>query len=1218
MTTGFGRYVLESKLGEGGLLEVFLASSPGVEGFSKGVLVKRLRAPLEARPELVARFVEAARRSILLSHAHLAQVLDLGTAIDEAGRERHFLVTEVVRGLDLESLVELAKSRSLELPIGVALRVAAEVARVLDHAHRRRDQGKPVVHAGLAPRSVFITDEGLVKVTDACIHQLALHADAPTELSDRWRPYRAPEELASGEISPAGDLWSLGALLHTLIALEPPREGSGERLLDAKPGLSRPAFDALTELLSTDPAARGGDAASWHERLLGLAYAAEGEREPRALVQRARAELAAPPPAAPGTPAPIEVVGRGREVTAIVARGVAARTGTAELERRGAFILPARADLGEVAALFGLVEPDGRDVEAAVDAALALLSTDASLSIGIDIGRVEVDPARPGEPSGGAALEQLRDRAERHADLPAGSLAVSRRVAALVRGTHLVAEGQHGQSRRTVVGQRPRASAFSRFQGRQTELRLLGAVFAEASEGKPSLVRLVGPPGVGKSRLVAEMARRLARSGQPAVVAIVNLARGSRAAPFEGAHAATAALLGFGSDWAELDALRRDEARVRLRALGLDGSEVDALLPSSTASGAEPVRIERAFASLVDRISRERPTMIVWDDARGLDRETARSLSALVEPSSGRRVMLVTSGREAPPLHAVENVVVHDLALGDLDDASTAKLLAAAVGARVLPPDVFGEITAITGGNPLLLEELVREMLDCAALVVEEGALRSRSEVRSSLPRTLRAVAEARLSRLGPEPAALVRAAAVMGADSSIETLAEVASVEAARSTEVLAEATSAGAIELVPGAFVGDADRYRVSALVSDVALLGLAPELLGPLYERALHVVERGALATPRALSTLAAHADDAGLHVQAAGLYARAAASAIDSGAYDLGAAAALRGVSLAASLEPRATLGLLEQLLVVAERTASLPELADDLPQALAAVDLSGDREAAARARVLAARSLAAIGATESARVLLAQVDAASDHGRDRMLAELAVASSSGDVGRALEVASELERSEPALDARAELCLADLLARADKLEAAFRALEAAARCTLDARDAALLAVLRGRLRSWAGDPRGALPLLERALELARADELPQERTLSLLELGKACLSAGEPVRALGVLATARDEAVQRGLARLEVLARGYVAHLEATVRATDVPLAELEAARARAEAAGFVDEALELGLLVAEHAARRGEHGPAVELESRAMRLGQARIASSARRLASRAR
>jgi hypothetical protein len=531
---------------------------------------------------------------------------------------------------------------------------------------------------------------------------------------------------------------------------------------------------------------------------------------------------------------------------------------------------------------------------------------------------------------------------------------------------------------------------------------------------------------------------------------------------------------------------------------------------------------------------------------------------------------------------------------------------------------VFGEITAITGGNPLLLEELVREMLDCAALVVEEGALRSRGDVRSSLPRTLRAVAEARLSRLGPEAAALVRAAAVMGADSSLEALVEIASLTPSRGADALAEALGAGAIELVPSALVGDADRFRVSALVSDVALLGLPPELLGPLYERALHLVERGALATPRALSTLAAHADGAGLPARAADLYARAAARAIEGGAYDLGAAAALRGLSLAPSLDARSTLALLEQLLVVAERTASLPELANDLPQALAAIDLLGDPSAASRARVLAARALAAIGSTESARVLLAQLDATAEQGRDRLLAELAVASSSGDVGRALEVAGELERSEHTLDTRAALSLADLHARADKLEAAFRALEAAGGRELDARDAALRAVLRGRLRSWAGDPRGALPLLERALELARADELPQERTLSLLDLGKACLAAGEPVRALGLLAAARDEAAQRGLARLEVLARGYVAHLEAKVRASDATLVELEAARARAEAAGFVDEALELGLLVAEHASRRGEHEPAAELEARATRLGQSRIASSARRLASRPR
>src|SRR5688572_12934996 len=81
----YGRYRLLDVIGQGSLTEVFKAKSFGVEGFEKTLVVKRLRGELGQDESFVARFVEQARLAVRLSHANVAQVVDLGRVETEVG-----------------------------------------------------------------------------------------------------------------------------------------------------------------------------------------------------------------------------------------------------------------------------------------------------------------------------------------------------------------------------------------------------------------------------------------------------------------------------------------------------------------------------------------------------------------------------------------------------------------------------------------------------------------------------------------------------------------------------------------------------------------------------------------------------------------------------------------------------------------------------------------------------------------------------------------------------------------------------------------------------------------------------------------------------------------------------------------------------------------------------------------------------------------------------
>ncbi|HEU4384022.1 MAG TPA: serine/threonine-protein kinase [Anaeromyxobacteraceae bacterium] len=244
----FGRYLLLRRLDVGGTAEVFLARAAD----GSLLAVKRLLPTLAERPELVELFLEEARAGAALEHRALVRVL-------EAGRQETgwFMAMEWVPGRDLAALEARLAGRGGRLAPALAAFVAGEVCDALEHAHRRTGAGgRPLglLHRDLAPRNVLCAWDGAVKLLDFGLARLAGPRARARHLS--------PEEAAGGAPGPRSDVFSLGAVLHELLAGQP----FGPEAAAAPPSLWNPAVPpgldaAVLSALAADPAARTASAA---------------------------------------------------------------------------------------------------------------------------------------------------------------------------------------------------------------------------------------------------------------------------------------------------------------------------------------------------------------------------------------------------------------------------------------------------------------------------------------------------------------------------------------------------------------------------------------------------------------------------------------------------------------------------------------------------------------------------------------------------------------------------------------------------------------------------------------------------------------------------------------------------------------------------------------------------------------------------------------------
>ena len=250
-----GRYRLERRLGGGGMAEVHLARDVELD---RPVAVKLLAEHLAEDAELRERFVREARIAARLAHPNVVAVYDAG---DEDGTP--FIVMECVEGETLADLLRREGPLDPDRAVGLARQACAGLA----HAH-----AAGLVHRDVKPGNLLLRRDGMLKVADFGIARAAETTRltlAGTILGTA--AYLAPEQATGEEVTPAADVYSLGAVLYECLAGRPPRrvesladldpEQPITPLRDVAPAVPQELEDAVMHALARRPEFRPATAA---------------------------------------------------------------------------------------------------------------------------------------------------------------------------------------------------------------------------------------------------------------------------------------------------------------------------------------------------------------------------------------------------------------------------------------------------------------------------------------------------------------------------------------------------------------------------------------------------------------------------------------------------------------------------------------------------------------------------------------------------------------------------------------------------------------------------------------------------------------------------------------------------------------------------------------------------------------------------------------------
>jgi Tol biopolymer transport system component len=212
-----GPYAVQSRLGAGGMGEVYLARDTTL---ARDVAIKVMPEQWAADPMRLARFEREARALAALNHPNIGAIYGLERTSDVTA-----LVMELVEGDDLSQRVARGA-----VPIDEALPIAKQIADGLEAAHE-----KGIVHRDLKPANIKVAREGIVKILDFGLAKIAVPEAVdgpsnrlnkpPTPVSAGTREgsllgtaaYMSPEQARAQQVDKRTDIWAFGCVLYELL-----------------------------------------------------------------------------------------------------------------------------------------------------------------------------------------------------------------------------------------------------------------------------------------------------------------------------------------------------------------------------------------------------------------------------------------------------------------------------------------------------------------------------------------------------------------------------------------------------------------------------------------------------------------------------------------------------------------------------------------------------------------------------------------------------------------------------------------------------------------------------------------------------------------------------------------------------------------------------------------------------------------------------------------
>ncbi len=209
----YGKYELLERIGDGGMAEVFRARLPGVGGFEKIVVIKRILPHLSRKKKFVEMFVREASLAAALNHKNVVHVFELGQLDDG----ELYIAMEYVRGTDLRRILTTSTKRSLRIPPWFSVFIMAEVLEGLAYAHHLPDEEigeRTILHRDVTPSNIFISWLGEVKLgdfglaRDDSMRSLTRPGQRKGKLS-----YMPPEQIHAEVLDERADVFAAGVVL---------------------------------------------------------------------------------------------------------------------------------------------------------------------------------------------------------------------------------------------------------------------------------------------------------------------------------------------------------------------------------------------------------------------------------------------------------------------------------------------------------------------------------------------------------------------------------------------------------------------------------------------------------------------------------------------------------------------------------------------------------------------------------------------------------------------------------------------------------------------------------------------------------------------------------------------------------------------------------------------------------------------------------------------
>ncbi len=467
-----------------------------------------------------------------------------------------------------------------------------------------------------------------------------------------------------------------------------------------------------------------------------------------------------------------------------------------DLERHGGTVEKFIGDA--VMALFGAPTAHEDDPERAVRAALAIRDWardegELEIRIGITTGEALVSlGARPEAGEGMASGDVVNTASRLQGAAPTNGVLVDETT---YRATEQAIEYREAEpveakgkaepvpvweplDTRAIIGVelKPETPLVGRDRERDLLIDVLERVKRESS---PQLVTLVGVPGIGKSRLVAELSEVIER--EPELITW----RQGRSLPYgEGvafwafAEMVKAQAGVLSSDTKEVAGQKMHDA-VAAVVEEADAAWVEARLQPLLGLGQRAEDRDESFGAwrrFVEALADRRPTVLIFEDLHWADDDLLDFVDYLVDWATG--VPLLVVGTARPELldrrpgwgGGKRNAIT--VSLAPLDDLETAKLIAGLLDRPVLPAETQEQLLERAGGNPLYAEQFAR-------MLAERGEA-------GELPETVQGIIAARLDALAPEEKALLQDASVIGKLFWTGALEAVSGIEGREAEQLL------------------------------------------------------------------------------------------------------------------------------------------------------------------------------------------------------------------------------------------------------------------------------------------------------------------------------------------------------------------------------------------------------------------------------------------------